>query len=692
MKKLFLALYFIPILFMTTQVQAKIHSFADPTEAEQYSKNKKNVPVTAKTSPKYKTLTDLLEDRAGKSIVTAIPDDEVNNSMSQSSVLSPEHAQMMEDKNKSFFQKIYENAVSRATSKEPTYSQNVLQGQGQPQAQQVKNQQETWEKPNYQTVSVSLPTGTKILAPAIEHISYLLTDIDLLSNGAAKISEKVIVVANGEKLKHGLSKALPKFSVSRDGTSNKIDINLISVKIDGQEFDYKIEEIGNTIYFKPKYEYELQPGVYTYDFEYIVNRQLWVYEDFDEFYWNITGNYWNLIIARAGAIIKIPGSDPVLGKAGFIMSFGRADFVNVRTFEMENNAVGVASIGPIFVGESLQTVLSIPKENFLKTQNNTSYRLINDYGDIILSILGLIAIVGGYFVSWIFISNNTKTKKQYSISKTGPILRYLVKNGFDKISFGAFLLELYKKRIINIKQEDGKIYLIKLSDSTSGLSKLEATAIHNLFPNKESYLEVNRNNVLKISRAYKASSMDTKSKIKKFILMTNSGYIGFSILMLLLVQLGTALLSYNPLNNFLFMIVLDSIIAVALTIAMYKTKSFWQYTYKPIAVIAITICLVLFGIIVSTTSAILNVVAIITIFAFTNLFSGQNGLIKNNISEARQLRENLNKNISENSSDRLFSTQQPAIFAFELTETYNESVGDKEDNKLKIVNDIIRNI
>ncbi|MDD4555705.1 MAG: DUF2207 domain-containing protein [Alphaproteobacteria bacterium] len=687
MKKLFLAVYFIVASFAATNVHAGLNSFADPEQAQAYTKiqseNKKQALKSVK-KPDYKDIFEVFEKRGDKVLISDFSEDELNANMAHSVVQSIEAVNAAKENNKSFLEKVYENAIKRATAPNPDYTQNILDNK---QVQQVEEQQKAWETPNYATVNVTLPGGTKILAPAIEHIALLLADIDVLANSTVKVSETVVVVANGEKLKNGLSKALPRFSTARDGTQNKIDVNLSSVKINGQEFAYKTEEIGSTIIFSPKQQYELQPGVYTYEFEYIINRQLWTYPDFNEFYWNVTGDFWNLIIARAGATVRIPGTEEALSKTSFIVNQGVAHFNDVRTFNLNPTLIGVASISPVFVGESLQLLISIPKESFLPLNDKKTYWFINDYGDIILSLLGLIAIVGGYFISWIFISEN-KGKKN-TITKTGPVMRYLWKNIFDNISFGSALLEFYKKNIIDIKQEEDKFYLIKISDNVTGLSRLEKNALKNLFIGSESTIEINQKNFLKLKRAFVNLKLDTESKVNRFLLKINSGYVAFSISMLLLAELGISLLSYNPFEDFCALLIINSVLALCIATILHKTKSFLQYLYKPFALLIIAISLIFLGTIVSTPSVIFITLIICAIFVFTHLFSTKNGLIKNTLREINPTIDNLKRNASTIAGNRSFVLYQPQIFALECSEFYEEWTRNKENNKLEIMQKII---
>ena len=118
------------------------------------------------------------------------------------------------------------------------------------------------------------------------------------------VQEDVVVIANGKRLKNGLTKSMPKFSTSRSGVKKKIELTLLSVSLNGKEIDYKLQEIGNNVFFVPKEKYELESGIYTYHFHYLLDRKLWYYDTFTEFYVDLASPYDNLVTGSANAIIQ----------------------------------------------------------------------------------------------------------------------------------------------------------------------------------------------------------------------------------------------------------------------------------------------------------------------------------------------------------------------------------------------------
>lgn len=704
MRKLFFTICFSVLLSVTYNSFAAVRSIVSPREFDQHKQEKleqkENEDIYEKEkSPEitFDTYEEFLEDRLSKTIISEIPKEEIGITESFDSQLSEEHMEQLAGQSKSYLQKVYEAAIDRTKLNTPENQQNSFEKNEDiyEDSYEYYNtyQEENLEEPDYKSVNVTLPSGKQILAPAIEHSPFMSINIELLADGSAKIKEEIVIVANGDKLKNGLKKSIPKATISREGKSSKIEVNLVAVKIDDKEIEYKIEDMGNMLVLTPKKEFTLESGVYTYEFEYLISRQLWEYDEFNEFYWDVTGNSWNFAISRLGALISLPGSNKELGTSAFIIKDGNPIFDAVNLVSVSGNNIGYIVNRPMFAGESMQFVVSLDKSHFIEDNfSKNVYWYINDYGDVILSLLGLIAIAGAYFISWMFI-NESKTKSNMSITKTPAVLRYIITNTFDKVSFTSFILDLYRKNIVDIQKTNDVISLIRISDKSSGLRAKEKKAINQLFPNQASSIKIEKQNILKIKRAFDTIKNDTINIVKQFLIKANVGYIFFSLSMLLLVQLGTALLKYSYGKTFIFLIAADIIFFLAiLGFRNFSENKIIRHSIKAISIIlALATAFVL--------TAILNLASILFTFAilyiivtYTEKLSNKNGLIKNLLREVTNSRKYLKENATTIASTRSYITQQANIFALDLEEEFESLVEGKDYNKIDIAKEIVKAI
>lgn len=604
---------------------------------------------------------------------------------------SAEYIAQMHEQRKSTFEKIYDEAMGRISgnqSADDAHSPTTFYELAPEQQTQLINELSQSDVP---LVNVILPTGKKIVAPAREHVPYLLATLNILPSGLIQVQEDITVVANGQKLKHGLTKVLPKFSISRAGVKKKLDIQLLSVAVNGSDLPYILEEIGDFIYIKPRQEYILQPGVYTYTFKYLLDRKLWYYDDFTEFYWDAAGSYLNLVITSANAIVAIPDGKSFLSQrvmTGYpkYLSDKRAVIAS-----LDDNALGFASVTPILPHEGMHILVSLDRNVFMEPPFGRKFVwFVTDYGDALFALAGLAAILISYMLSWKYLKRN-KDKARLSFKQTAATLRFMLKGTFDKTAFVAALLEMYRKNIIDIQKQDGSIMLIKKTDNLSTLSHGEKQAVENLFVGKESVIVANAANMLKFKRAHNAIEKSLRTGLKLSSLQLNIGYLLFSIGMLVLSEIAIAALGINPLQTGL--ILLSGTLTMAFYIWILKRKfksKIVDYSAKAIAVLLIIFAILLMSVYVKLISAIMIAGMVYTIFEYSELFMKRSGQSQSKTKEINELRKYLETNAATIYRGHEFALQQANIFALDLGRCYPENNINEKFYKLGIANELVQ--
>lgn len=691
MKKLFLAVCF-SLAFLSSNLWAETTEInnAEELRAREAQAPVDNEPIIDPRIPTGENPAEMdafIKERMKTVVVTKLDENEDLNAMKSLDVQhSAEYINMLKESKKSTFEKIYDNAMKRisatdtsGTSEQP-YDDVYYYINDQPSVEEQKKQ---WEAPDFPVVNVELPNGAQTLVPAREHIPYLFSKIEIMPNGLIGINETITVIANGEKLKNGLSRVLPKYSVSRLNERHKIDFSLLSVTINGQEIPYKAEEVGDKIVLKPKDKYTLQPGIYTYNFAYLIDRQLWTYDDFNEFYWDVTGSSWNLVITNAGASVSLPGTQAPISQNIFIGYPGQLTSENAFVTKGADNTLGFVSEVPLFIGEGMHLIVALPKNELLVPDFGKRFSwFVSDYGDILFALFGLAAILISYIISWRYISTG-RSKLKTGMRRTAPMLRYLIKGVFDKVSFTAYLLELFRKNIIDIQESENEIMLIKKTDNLSALSRTERKALGNLFPGKESVIKVNKQTQLKFKRAFRLIEKDTLQNFKSVSLKLSAGYLFFSIGMLLLSEAAIALLAVNFGQIFSIELACSVTMAFYVWILQLKFKSpLWGWMAKIFAALIILFSLMMLSVYISSFAALILLAMIYVIFAYTGIFAKRSGLMKNNIKDALAFRDYLIDNAATLSLGRDFYAQQANIFALDISTKYPLNPNIKDNYRL----------
>ena len=318
MQKNFITLCFISVLFSTAALADVVPiTGRNPAKALEMQQQNLKTPTIRPGDLPDPNDTEAVREFFKKRLENAARIDTENpldlSTPSSSDVIhSPEYYAQEREKNKPLFQKMYEQALASLHENENKDAQNedenVLNEQEIETATRffrlVRQQRhDEITEPQIPTVSVPLPSGRRILAPAREHIPYLLSYIDIQTNGYLKIEDTITIVANNREFAQGVIRIFPKYARS----SQKIELILDKVTVNDREVPYTAEEIGTQIILRPKYQQKLNPGVYTYKFSYMVNNKLYRIQDGNILMrWNLTGLPLNMFITSANAIVSVP--------------------------------------------------------------------------------------------------------------------------------------------------------------------------------------------------------------------------------------------------------------------------------------------------------------------------------------------------------------------------------------------------
>lgn len=689
MKKLFLAICFTLCLLVSKQSVAEVSTIQ---EAEIESREPKAIePIKLVGLPNPKNVQEVrafFKKRFQTAIVSDSTDlGDLNKTNAMDVQHSSEYIATMQEKKKSAFQKIYERALGRIDKPQAEFSPDTVF------YEQVKKQDLVGNRPlpDIKVVGVTLPNGEKVLAPAREHIPYLLVSYDILPTGSVNVDEEVVVVANGEKLKNGLLKLMPKYTTSRSKVKKKLDITLLSVTINGKEVPYRLTEIGNNIVFEPKKTETLEAGVYTYRFKYLLDRKLWYYDEFTEFYTDITSGYPNLVVGSANAIVSVPDGRNFMSQLSMT---GYPKYLSTnRTViaHLSSNALGFASLTPVNAGEGMHILTSLDKAIFNKPGLGQRFVwFVTDYGDTFFALLGFLAIFLSYFFSWKMIKEN-KSRLSIHFRQTASLNRYILNNVYDKRSFVSALLDLVRYKTIDIINENKTIILVKKTDQTQnlplGLKKLSEM----LFSRNDSSLEVKSKNNLKFDRAISAHEKYIKRYFKFLAWRLNTFYLIFSLSMLALTVLAISYIAINPLEISLILTAAVLTIMFYLWILRYPFASkLMKYVVWPLSCIFVLITIMLLSVYVHFLCALLIAATVYVILEYSSRLSAKNGLIKNKMLDLEKLKKYLSINAPLISKGIEFEIQQPNIFAFELEDKYELNSKNEDIYRLNLAKEILK--
>jgi hypothetical protein len=144
----------------------------------------------------------------------------------------------------------------------------------------------------------------------------------------------------------------------------------------------------------------IDPGEHRYVIRYRTTRQIGRFAEFDELYWNATGNGWAFPIETAEARIRLPSPVTFLQHSAYTGPQGSTDS-NAQVVVERPGEIVFRTTWPLAPFEGLTVAAAWPKGVVAEPDERTRLGWwLSDHGPPIVGGLGLIAILGFYYVAW----------------------------------------------------------------------------------------------------------------------------------------------------------------------------------------------------------------------------------------------------------------------------------------------------
>lgn len=155
---------------------------------------------------------------------------------------------------------------------------------------------------------------------ATERIIEFVSEVRINKDASIDVHESIKVQVEHAQIRRGIMREFPTHYTDRFGNSVNVRFSLQRVLLDGGPVRVQEKSERNGVVIKMGDADILVPlGVHTYELWYSTTRQLGFFENFDELYWNVTGNGWRLPIDSAKARITLaePVKESALRVAGY---------------------------------------------------------------------------------------------------------------------------------------------------------------------------------------------------------------------------------------------------------------------------------------------------------------------------------------------------------------------------------------
>lgn len=259
------------------------------------------------------------------------------------------------------------------------------------------------------------------------------------------------------EIKRGIVRTFPTEYRSKFGFYKNTSFKVISVLKDGKPEPWFIKkhQNGYQLYIG-KVDESLEAGLYIYEIEYQTNHQLLIANDYDECYWNATGNGWSFCIEESACTINLPKGAKYISEACYTGLSDSKKKDCVSYFDNNTNSITFKSLSLLKPNEGLTVAVSWPKgfidkpTFFTKIQNFiTANFIIFIFPFAILFVLVLNTIF------WIKVGRDKNNNTPYPLFEppvgySPAALGYIYNQNYDIHLTSASILDLAVNKSITI--------------------------------------------------------------------------------------------------------------------------------------------------------------------------------------------------------------------------------------------------
>jgi len=177
---------------------------------------------------------------------------------------------------------------------------------------------------------------------------------DIIIHEDSSLTVKETVEVEFHRPRHGIYREIPFKYTDEIGKTVRTPLEVISVTDEtGKNWKYKVKRTGHVMNIRIGDAGKYVSGRQNYVIEYNVENAILFFEDHDELYWNVTGNYWKATIKKASANVNlaVKNKSKNLWSSCYTGSLGSRD--SRCSFETSGNIAGFSSKKNFASGEGL---------------------------------------------------------------------------------------------------------------------------------------------------------------------------------------------------------------------------------------------------------------------------------------------------------------------------------------------------
>lgn len=310
-------------------------------------------------------------------------------------------------------------------------------------------------------------------ALAQERITRFDATLTLEHNGDLLVREEIAVLAENKQINHGIYRELSTLVPQTFGLL-RAPFEVVEVTRDGQSEAWRLKPHGQNLRIYMGSEgVTLPPGRHIYTLTYRMGWQVRRFPDYDELYWNVTGNGWSFPIDDAQVTLYLPAGgrfdqySAYAGKSGATGVEGQDYRLDLRGTQLT-----AQTLRPLSGREGLTIAAGFQKGLIPQPDGAAWLELLRQSNTaLLICAAGLTVLLLYYSFGWASVGRDpgpgpiTPTHRP---AYSPAAMRYVRNMGYDRKTLSAALLSLA-----------GKGYL-RLEERTAGGPDMDKTRHHDL--------------------------------------------------------------------------------------------------------------------------------------------------------------------------------------------------------------------
>jgi len=398
-------------------------------------------------------------------------------------------------------------------------------------------------------------------AAADERITDYASDVAVARTGMLTVTERISVVSEGINIRHGIFRDFPTAYKGRLGHTVHSGFDVLRVTRDGHEEHYDVEAIdaGKRVKIGSA-DVVVDEGSHVYEITYTTDRQIGFFADYDELYWNVTGNFWKFPIDRAVATINLPAGARIVQWASYTGSAG-SQANNARCKTLGNSSLRCITTAPLAENEGLTVAVGFSKGAVAPpTAAEKRAQFIRDNAGAVAASGGVLILLVYFLVAW-FEFGRDPTRGVVVPLFAPPkgfspaAVRFVHRMAYDRKAFAASLIDMAVKGYMKIKEDDGTYTLTRTgkSDGDTGLADGESAIAGKLFASHQK-LELKQTNHTAVANAISALKTSLKNEYDRVYFVANRNWFIGGLAILAIAAITTALLADDAVSaGFIFL-------------------------------------------------------------------------------------------------------------------------------------------